>query len=312
MPDPFRGVTNGLGGISLPDDAPIRCEPMPGEAIWSHAARLAWVNGERSQIQLSKATYGEARASPRRREPWLAFLADCAGLPVFQYAVRHSLAGLLELDAYEGQETGSRVPLREASDELKLHDSALACPNCREADIDRFGFSWFRREHQLPGIFRCVHHGGDLLEVSGTKPLNHILTLNDGSFACSKLSADVRANEFVQTYQAHLFNLIGIKRPVDWKELRHRIANSIRMELRKRGMPRFGSLYQWVLADAPDNWLASLVHLDGSLPRRISNPMRSRLSASDLALIFACHRTEQNPAGRAEFNVPSDPSSGAV
>jgi hypothetical protein len=42
---------------------------------------------------------------------------------------------------------------------FKSRRRPVACPQCTDEDLRQFGFTWWRRSHQLPGIGRCHKHG---------------------------------------------------------------------------------------------------------------------------------------------------------
>lgn len=48
---------------------------------------------------------------------------------------------------------------------LTTHPSRRSCHECVLADEDRYGFAYWRRDHQLPGVLVCQTHGMPLLEL---------------------------------------------------------------------------------------------------------------------------------------------------
>lgn len=47
------------------------------------------------------------------------------------------------------------------------------CTSCVEEDVTRFGFAYWRREHCIPGLGYCPHHGTPLVAGCGTCQLSH-------------------------------------------------------------------------------------------------------------------------------------------
>lgn len=293
MTGPSRHKVNGPAGLPVLTGKVVRCKPMPGEVVWSHVARFAWLNGAAVQSELSEATSVRA-LSPLREPSWLALMAEFADASLPIYLARHSSAALLDLEVYEGGNLRSVGHSFATYEGLKPnHDMAMACPKCRDEDVASHGFSWFRRMHQLPGMLRCHQHGSDLHEVLGKRPTSYIQALNAGHLTVPDWASVWRQNGFAQAYQLQLSSLVRLRRPVDWNQLQRQLGDVIKLEIHARGRPPFGLLFQWLLSDAPTGWLTRYFHGDQKLPYRLNAAVSTPLPASELALLLACHR----PAG---------------
>lgn len=139
-------------------------EVMPGEIAQGYLGRIKAINGYPSIKATSQALRQEFGFSANGKSlvqlPYL--LASAVGMPPeefcrlhtmipFQRAVTSHLADLSHGSVSEPgvvQFNGMSIP----------KPGARCCPRCVREDLEFWGFAYFRREHQLPGVVACGKH----------------------------------------------------------------------------------------------------------------------------------------------------------
>lgn len=261
---------------------------MPDEVAWSHLGRNAWVNSSSSRSQLLTAILGLTNpGAPRSR--WAVALAKMAGLSKGDYIVKHSMEGLLRLDLTDEGVLGSTGRRHGALEALSpFPHGGMACQECRSLDIQEYGFSWFRRVHQLPGIDICYEHDCDLKTVVSRTLADHIEALNAGQIFSIKGMAGWRSNRFVRRYREYLSDAIELNRPVDWISIRRELVRTIDAIRGRRNFDRHEPIVRCVMKAGADQWF--LRHFNGryEIPRCLEKVWGKELSAVDVALILSC------------------------
>ena len=161
----------------------------PGELLWSALARACDASGEITRLMLRGRPYVSTYLFPRG----LTLLSDLSGHPdwdpealINQQSVFPYFLGQSEnfdnalTDAIRGVECG--YPSRCVNNLVgkTLHFDRLGvCPDCFAESLEKFGFSYVHREHQLPGVICCAKHNSWLhfsidpphrLSVTAIKP----------------------------------------------------------------------------------------------------------------------------------------------
>lgn len=266
----------------------VCCRPMPDEVEWSHVARFIWVNGWDRSSELLGKLLSEEPATRSVTSGWLGVLVKSSGLSTTEYLARHTAAALLDLDGFEGANLERMWWIFRPFKGAKIRlGQAMACPGCLEEDNEVHGFAWFRRIHQLRGVDLCLRHNRDLCNVSAPTFAGHIKALNQGKLIALR-PAEWGESQYVQAFHARLSELLALDRPIDWNQLRQRVHGVVAANHKRRGPPRGGLIYQWVLADAPPGWLNAHFGFDFIVDRRLNSVFERRLSAIDIALILAC------------------------
>lgn len=154
------------------DETPLATKPLPGEFSFGHAGRIHRLN-----------------ALPIPASNLVSFLNGvCKRLaPASPVSAVHSLAKLSGLDAVEYGKAHTLLPFHAfacSTDELAepekwpLHHvrkqgisaskrSGYWCSACATHDRSNFDFSYWRREHQVPGVLFCGEHDAPLHEAIG-------------------------------------------------------------------------------------------------------------------------------------------------
>lgn len=138
--------------------------PMPDEFFRGHMARLAYINGIKTNEQyaalISKRDTGIYKGSKGLSLTGLSAVA--IGMPINEYAFLHSLAPLTQFLCHEDsnlkQEYWDNSTISIKKTKLAI-STGQYCDKCAEEDIGFWGFSYWRRSHQIPGNYWCEKHG---------------------------------------------------------------------------------------------------------------------------------------------------------
>ena len=138
-------------------------KPAPDEFVLSHLGRFrAWhdIRNRRAALrQIRELVSKETGLPPGAPVPYAA--AAMAGLPADQYVQLHTMLPFMRFAAasHALQAPGSLSASLVTKGGCETpRTSAYLCPACVEEDLVR-GYSYWRREHQLPGRFWCTSHG---------------------------------------------------------------------------------------------------------------------------------------------------------
>lgn len=136
-----------------------RLAPMPHEFVLAHAGRIGlFFCGRVAQSQRQRLI---ERLAERHCEGAAAFslleqMATIGGMNASDYARQHSLLPTLRV-----AERGTAPALHGSTDRQgiaklvgsRLHTGRVhLCPRCVAEDLSHWGFSWFRRTHNLVGV----------------------------------------------------------------------------------------------------------------------------------------------------------------
>ncbi len=159
--------------------------PLPGETPVGYAMRSALVSGRRSLKATSAHFFGRTALQPPLILPGnLALFAqrthgvtgESLNMVVEQRTVLPALTPFLSTDAKESIDghlmgtSGMRSPyafLGLATSAGAPKHSHLFCPQCVSEGIESHGWSYWRREHQIPFLTMCPHHGEPLTPGCG-------------------------------------------------------------------------------------------------------------------------------------------------
>lgn len=150
----------------------IRPEPLPDELANGYAGRIrqhnGWIDEKSTMRELLR--WSDRYGQTLRDVPPVKLLAKVAGMDLRTFVHEHSLLPLRravtrnspgELLGGERQTTTLwSIAMR------PMRPYAYFCPRCIAEDVGFHGESYWRREHQIPGRFRCVRHECALSYVS--------------------------------------------------------------------------------------------------------------------------------------------------
>jgi TniQ len=168
----------------------VRLQLLPDELAISYAGALCRVNGVRGDTALYRLLerWWTASVASAPADSRTALLAASAGVPLEFLVRHHTLLPLRRGVAAWNAELphGMAMHRRLANGALNaiLHSGGRLCVDCVAADQQDFGRSYWRRQHQLPGLYWCPKHRRGLHQVSGDKafeqcPAAHIATAQE-------------------------------------------------------------------------------------------------------------------------------------
>ena len=241
--------------------------PMPHEFVLAHAGRISFLLGGRmpkSQRLAQVARLAEAHRKGAGSVALLEQLAAISGMSVTGYAKQHSLLPALRV-AEQGHapllhgaaETPSIAKLVGA----RLHnDKAQLCRRCVGEDRSHWGFSWFRRTHNLAGIEICPVHGEGLHWVTAPEPFSLLPQhwVERGEIESVKCDP---ASEVERQFQIRLHAVYELfldrDRPFELMRIHCTLARRIReLGLRNSREGRKPPLSDHVLSSGPKAWLS--------------------------------------------------------
>lgn len=139
----------------------ITVSPMPGEQVHGHWGRLMRLNSNVSVNQLFES------GPIANNRPLAIRIGEVCGMRSEDYIRLHTLIpyarAVSRVDqmfphgAAENDVATRRLAM------LPPHRGWSVCVNCVDEDLKFWGFSYWRRDHQLPGVVSCAKHGVALL-----------------------------------------------------------------------------------------------------------------------------------------------------
>lgn len=148
---------------------------MPDEsaaAYWGRVLRLNAVpEAQADEAAFSKRARRQTRANGEDESSQACLIGTVAGAPLATVIRSHTLVPLwgavvsvVNLDWCDGSFQSRELQQRALSG--IAHYRAL-CPMCVSEDVDYWGFSYWRRSHQIPTVAWCQKHGCPLFRARG-------------------------------------------------------------------------------------------------------------------------------------------------
>ncbi|MHB8386204.1 TniQ family protein [Metallibacterium sp.] len=249
----------------------IRPVLLPDEHALGFEGRLNRLNGIINPrrtwgiMQAWAAIVGLEKASQSRAE----LLANVAGMELGEFLCSHTTftyrcAFVSERDQL-AQADGARPTPRilRLNALATLRNELYLCPECVAADSAGHGMSYWRRTHQLPGVFWCAQHGCALHFVDMTRAMTDSpeALLDQSTPVDGDWVDHLRGSASVSRFRDLGNYLSQRKAPLDERDvslLVSRLARSRGIDTRKRACPtpRIAGL----LAGAFDaGWLATTI-----------------------------------------------------
>jgi hypothetical protein len=106
--------------------------------------------------------------TPLNECPAAVTLALAAGMPIQQFVQNHSLLPYHNFISMKDYDVDHGDPSRlsliiNLGTRVWRQSEAWLCLDCIKEDIVNSGYAYWRRSHQLPGIYWCNQHGAQLL-----------------------------------------------------------------------------------------------------------------------------------------------------
>ncbi|HML80615.1 MAG TPA: TniQ family protein [Thiomonas arsenitoxydans] len=218
----------------------LRPAVLPDEFALGYHGRVMRLNGwlgpkeAARQLALWAGAVGSGKSNPAVVE----FLAQVAGLAPTQFVRRHSLLGFKRAFAAEKESPALAHGAPESRETLRMtgmqtaRDGSFFCRQCVREDLDFHGFSYWRRTHQLPGVFWCDKHGCALCYSDATDGL--LRSPAEFNARCTAVDeawvARLQGNPLIARFLAICTELADAPAPLDERDvsslLRKRAANA--------------------------------------------------------------------------------------
>ena len=139
----------------------------PGEFIRGYRARQVAVNGRGGFVRPQKCSTTELFAR--------------IGIPLCDIVQMHTFVPYLRAIADGGHAAGKPLSLDQHYLRVSIFEAPVpqprVCESCFREDLGFWGFAYFRREHQLPGVHFCLKHAEPLMLLPGTWAFDEVLRL---------------------------------------------------------------------------------------------------------------------------------------
>jgi hypothetical protein len=238
---------------------------MPDELMQGHLGRWDAWNGSPAGLPPADKLARLARplGSPRVG-PTSSLLAEMAELRHMQYLTAHTCISVVYpfVNKTDG-DPWSEWQLRSRCWVTPRHSTYL-CFSCIEEDLRRWGFSYWRREHQLAGSVCCSRHGCELREVVTSSrflmsPAMFLQTPSQTSRP--RLHQTYRTNPFVQRYVDLCTHLLRAGRAIHSSRLDGLLPWRKR-DLTPRGAPELAKgLVSQIIKSCPASFLSECLRL---------------------------------------------------
>jgi hypothetical protein len=201
---------------------------------------------------------------PGRSKTWARPLAEMLNVSVTEVLTAHTLEPLLR--AHCSPVADSRISPASIRLLPAIKNTEIAvpgrhlrlCQSCVHEDIDFWGYSYWRRSHQIPGVLWCMKHGCSLMEVQDRRAKDHFpeLCADDSLSRCrSHIWSPA-----VQRYADICAGLLEIENRVPLRQARYRMrqqASAIGLRLAILGTRMNAS--DKVVEDFPQRWLFTVM-----------------------------------------------------
>lgn len=303
-----------------------RPEVLPEEFAPGYKGRVMTFNGmtDPKLAMVALMEWSGNAGTSRRDFSTVELLATVAGVDAAHFVRAHTTlplrrAVVATLPEVEHGCTSQRSLLWS----IALRDTrpgAYLCTQCVEEDVDFHGMSYWRREHQLPGLYCCTKHG---------LPLGYVETPNafllpPSTFYGSHHAVDFRwvkkleRSDNVQRYLSITADLLARSKPLDERDV-SRAAKARAMALglhTGRGAVEHQLVSDLVKERFDAAWLASVV--PGLVEKRVGefwssvdgalSGKRMGISSTIYAIVFASLFESSDEAINAML-APSPPDS---
>ena len=199
----------------------IQLPIMEDELALGYSGRLARVNAWNYSALATRRLrqWAQINQSVSAEITRVEALAIAANVPFTQFVRTHTMlplnrsVAITDVDIPHGS-SRKRTLLRRAF--AQTRDFQYSCAVCAGEDLNTYGFSWWRRIHQLPGLLWCPEHKTGLSAVICPEPFSlqpHECDLLDSQIAENQWVRAIQ-NPFVLRYLEILNGFLGSTKPV--------------------------------------------------------------------------------------------------
>lgn len=247
----------------------IRLNPFRDELIHGYRGRLARFNGvtDDKQLDTLMREWAGVPGSDCREVPRAILLAKMAGVPATEFVSQHSFVPLRRAitwfhpDAKHGCE--SILPLLWSGPMHLPRDGAYFCEHCVTEDLEFHGMSYWRRGHQIPGVFWCSKHRSPLcyLESDSAFKRPPSAFLDMAIRVSREWVEELMGNPYLQRYADVCSCLMERDRPFDVAVVSHVLKGEARAQgFQANGRPvKHPLLSDMAIKECGRKWLATVV-----------------------------------------------------
>jgi hypothetical protein len=146
----------------------IELQPSPDEYCRSYVGRMTHINGQKNKAEMLKLirSHMEIPEPAGERISEIELIAKVSGLPFVEFLVEHTTYTFRR-----GVDLCNRSSFDNGSEFLRItgmrsaREGAYYCIECALNDIKKYGWSYWRKSHQLPGTTICAEHKKKLLHI---------------------------------------------------------------------------------------------------------------------------------------------------
>lgn len=260
-------------------------EILPGELARGYLGRLRTINGfpnPKETVRVLRHYLGE-RSSGRQSSPVAILLAKALQMPTEAFCRQHTMLPYMRAvtshlpDMKHGVAGSENVVWLGGMSTPQ--PGACFCRSCVTEDMDFWGYAYFRRSHQLPGVPYCEKHREPLLRVADEGALysSPCELLERSDLEEASFSASILDNPTIDRYAAIAGHWLHSDKPIPT----HLILRLLQMRaelfgLRRGVRGRRSLLSDQAMAVFPSDWLASIFP---SLPNKRPFEFYSRIDA---------------------------------
>jgi TniQ len=221
----------------------VRPAPMPEELDRGYLGRVMRINGLRCERRTCDYMYGMfgLEKNPSHKRAILHGLSLVAGQPLEDFAQHHLLLPIrieMELD-YPDRPHDIQLSSLLLSDGCltRTRPGAYSCRACVSEDERLYGFSFWRRDHQIPGQWWCKNHCEPLQFDENAKAFYDSPSLSEANAqrVPKRIVTEARSNPNILKFLdviACLINMPAVINP-------YTVSKAFRVQARKFGIFEF-------------------------------------------------------------------------
>ena len=230
-----------------------------------------------------------------REVPRAILLAKIAGMPVTEFVSQHSFVPLRRAITWFHPEAkhgcDSILPLLWSGPMHLPRDGAYFCGHCVAEDIEFHGMSYWRRSHQIPGVFWCTKHRTPLSHLESdsafSRPPSAFLNMAIPVFR--EWVEELMGNAYLQRYAEVCSCLMERDRPFDVAVVSHVLKEEARAQgFQASGRPvKRPLLSDKAIKEIGRKWLATVVPAvvekpDGEISHQVDGVCYLKKSSSSV------------------------------
>jgi hypothetical protein len=244
----------------------LTSQPHPDEFAHGYRGRLRVLNHFKSTTSLMSTLRKEMHPSetPLGKYSTATTLALAAGMPLQQLVQHHTLLPFHRAVAsnYYNVDHGDQSTLNLINNfgtKSRRKPETRFCLDCIKEDIDIRGYAYWRRSHQLPGVYWCCKHKQQLANSPvGSKAFDDVPYVGMASrydFSNQDFQA-IFSNHAIQRYADIMNHFLCSVRPMSLMHAKYRIAEQFKKhQIRRNKKRQKPTLTDRVCEQVSQHWL---------------------------------------------------------